>query len=89
MLYTKTNLGKKDLVPALEGQYTVQFVFKVVLVVWAEITKLVQRGLTNHQQNTKRNVRIVYDYVYTSYLHTISEDSLGRAGWDSGLVEIG
>ena len=53
MLYTNTNLGKKDLVPALAGQYTVQFVFKVVLEVWAEITKLVQGGLTNHQQNTK------------------------------------
>ena len=33
MLYTNTNLGKKNLVPALVGQYTVQFVFKVVLEV--------------------------------------------------------
>ena len=46
MLYINTNLGKKDLVPALVGQYTVQFVFKVVLEVWEEITKLVQGGLT-------------------------------------------
>lgn len=50
-------MGKKDMVPALAGQYTVQFVFKIVLEVWAEISKLVKGGLTDHQQNTERNVR--------------------------------
>ena len=79
MLYTNTNLGKKGLVPALAGQYTVQFVFRVVLEVWAEITKLVQGGLRIISK-ILRHVKIVYDYVYTSYLHTVSEDSLGRAG---------
>ena len=86
---TNTNVGKKDMAPALAGQYTVQFVFKIVLEVWAEIAKLVKGGLSDHQKNTERNVRAVCVYLQPSYLHTISEESLGRLSWGSGLMEIG
>lgn len=58
----------------LLGGSPFHFVFEIVLEVWVEVVKLIRGGLTDHYQNTERNVRAVEGYVYLqpSYLHTIS-----------------